>query len=233
MIDFYALTSPNVQKIYIMLEECGLPYKEHFVDVWKGDQYSPDYLKINPNSKIPAITDHDGPGGKPITIFESGAILLYLAEKTGKFMPKDTAKKYEMMQWLMVQLTGVGPMFGQWTHFKMFAPKTGNDYSVGRYNSELKRLYGVLENRLGQAKYLGGDEYTIADIATFPWTRNHDAQGVKWDDHPNLARWFKAIEERPAVKAALAKVGAIKSNRDTANDDQKDRFFNRGRYAYA
>ena len=233
MIDFYALTSPNVQKIYIMLEECGLPYKEHFVDVWKGDQYSPDYLKINPNSKIPAITDHDGPGGKPITVFESGAILLYLAEKTGKFMPKDTAKKYEMMQWLMVQLTGVGPMFGQWTHFKMFAPKTGNDYSVGRYNSELKRLYGVLENRLGQAKYLGGDEYTIADIATFPWTRNHDAQGVKWDDHPNLARWFKAIEERPAVKAALAKVGAIKSNRDTANDDQKDRFFNRGRYAYA
>ena len=233
MIDFYALTSPNVQKIYIMLEECGLPYKEHFVDVWKGDQYSPDYLKITPNSKIPAITDHDGPGGKPITIFESGAILLYLADKTGKFMPKDTAKKYEMMQWLMVQLTGVGPMFGQWTHFKMFAPKTGNDYSSGRYNSELKRLYGVLEKRLGQAKYLGGEEYTIADIATFPWTRNHDAQGVKWDDHPNLARWFKSIEERPAVKAALAKVGAIKSNRDTANDDQKDRFFNRGRYARA
>jgi GST-like protein len=216
-----------------MLEECGLPYKEHFVDVWKGDQYSPDYIKINPNSKIPAITDSDGPGGKPITIFESGAILLYLAEKSGKFLPKDSAKKYEALQWLMVQLTGVGPMFGQWTHFKMFAPKTGNDYSVGRYDSELKRLYGVLEKRLGQAKYLGGDEYTIADIATFPWTRNHDAQGVKWDDHPNLARWFKSIEERPAVKAALAKVALIKSNRDTANDDQKDRFFNRGRYAYA
>jgi GST-like protein len=233
MIDFYALTSPNVQKIYIMLEECGLPYKEHFVDVWKGDQYNADYIKINPNSKIPAIVDHDGPGGKPITIFESGAILLYLAEKTGKFMPKDMAKKYETMQWLMVQLTGVGPMFGQWTHFKMFAPKTGNDYSAGRYASELKRLYGVLEKRLGQAKYLGGDEYSIADIATFPWTRNHDAQGAKWDDHPNLARWFKSIEERPAVKAALAKVGAIKSNRDTASDDQKDRFFNRGRYAYA
>jgi GSH-dependent disulfide-bond oxidoreductase len=233
MIDFYALTSPNVQKTYIMLEECGLPYKEHFVDVWKGEQYNPDYIKINPNSKIPAIVDHDGPGGKPITIFESGAILLYLAEKTGKFMPKDMAKKYEVMQWLMVQLTGVGPMFGQWTHFKMFAPKTGNDYSVGRYNSELKRLYSVLEKRLGQAKYLGGDEYSVADIATFPWTRQHDAQGVKWDDHPNLARWFKSIEERPAVKAALAKVGAIKSNRDTANDDQKDRFFNRGRYAHA
>lgn len=233
MIDFYALTSPNVQKIYIMLEECGLPYKEHFVDVWKGDQYSPDYIKINPNSKIPAIVDHDGPGGKPITLFESGAILLYLAEKTGKFLPKDTMKKYEVLQWLMVQIGGVGPMFGQWNHFKMFAPKTGNDYSMGRYTTELKRLYEVLEKRLGQARYLGGDEYSIADIATFPWTRQHDAQGVKWDDNPNLARWFKAIEERPAVKAALAKVGAIKSNRDTATDDQKDRFFNRGRYARA
>ncbi len=233
MIDFYALTSPNVQKIYIMLEECGLPYKEHFVDVWKGDQYNPDFIKINPNSKIPAIVDHDGPGGKPITIFELGAILLYLADKTGKFMPKDAAKKYEALQWLMVQLTGVGPMFGQWTHFKLFAPKTGNDYSVGRYNTELKRLYALLEERLGKVPYLGGSEYTIADIATFPWTRQHDAQGVKWDDHPNLARWFKSIEDRPAVKAALAKVGAIKSNRDTANDDQKDRFFNRGRYARA
>ena len=233
MIDLYALTSPNVQKIYIMLEECGLPYKEHFVDVWKGEQYDPAFIKINPNSKIPAIVDSEGPGGKPITIFESGVILMYLADKTGKFMPKDAAKKYEALQWLMVQLTGVGPMFGQWTHFKLFAPKDGNDYSMGRYNTEIKRLYELLEKRLGQSKYLGGDEYTIADIATFPWTRNHDAQGVKWDDHPNLARWFKSIEERPAVKAALAKIAAIKSNRETASDDQKDRFFNRGRYARA
>jgi GST-like protein len=158
---------------------------------------------------------------------------MYLAEKTGKFLPKDMAKKYEVMQWLMVQLTGVGPMFGQWTHFKLFAPKTGNDYSMTRYNSELKRLYALLEKRLGQAPYLGGQEYSIADIATFPWTRNHDAQGVKWDDHPNLARWFNAIDARPAVKAAIAKVGVIKSNRETASDDDKDRFFNRGRYAMA
>jgi GST-like protein len=233
MIDFYALTSPNVQKIYIMLEECGLPYKEHFVDVWKGDQYDPEFSKINPNNKIPAIVDHDGPGGKPYPVFESGAILLYLAEKTGRFLPKDTARKYEALQWLMIQLTGVGPMFGQWTHFTLFAPKAGNEYSQGRYRSELKRLYEVLEKRLGQSKFLGGDEYSIADIATFPWTRNHDAHGVKWDDHPNLARWFTVIAERPAVKKALEKVAAVKSTRETASDDDKDRFFNRGRYARA
>jgi GST-like protein len=232
MIDLYALTSPNVQKIYIMLEECGLPYREKFVDVWKGEQYHPDFGKINPNNKIPAIVDHDGPGGKAFTVFESGAILLYLAEKTGKFLPSDPARKYEVLQWLMLQLTGVGPMFGQWTHFKLFAPK-GSDYAMGRYTSELKRLYEVLEQRLAAVPWLGGQDYSIADIATFPWTRNHDAQGVKWDDHPNLARWFDAISERPAVKAALAKVAVIKSNRETASDDDKDRFFNRGRYARA
>src|ERR1700741_3973299 len=137
MIDLYSLTSPNVQKIYIMLEESKLPYKEHFVDVWKGEQYNPDFIKINPNSKIPAIVDHEGPGGKPYAVFESGAILMYLAEKTGKFLAKDTAKKYEAIQWLMVQLTGVGPMFGQWTHFKLFAPKDGGEYSMTRYNTEL------------------------------------------------------------------------------------------------
>jgi GSH-dependent disulfide-bond oxidoreductase len=234
MIDLYALTSPNVQKIYLMLEETKLPYKEHFVDVWKGEQYSPDFIKVNPNSKIPAIVDHDGPGGKPITIFESGAILVYLAEKSGKFMPKDAAGKYDVLQWLFFQTSSVGPMFGQFTHFKMFAPKgVDNTYSMGRYQTEVKRLYEVLEKHLAHAPYIAGGEYSIADMATFPWTRNHDAQGVKWDDNPNLARWFKSIDERPAVKAALTKVGQIKSNRDSANDDQKDRFFNRGRYARA
>jgi GST-like protein len=230
MIDFYALTSPNVQKIYIMLEETGLPYKEHFVDVWKGEQYSREFLKINPNNKIPAIVDQVGPGGRPYTVFESGAILMYLAEKSGRFMPKDMASRYDVIQWLMIQLTGVGPMFGQLTHFKNFAPP-GNDYAVARYQSEVKRLYNVLEARLGEAPYLGGDDYTIADIATFPWTRNHDAQGVPWTDKPHLSRWFKAIAERPAVKAALAKIAAIKSNRETATDDQKDQFFGRGKYA--
>lgn len=233
MIDFYALTSPNVQKIYIMLEECGLPYTEKFIDVWKGDQFQPDFVKLNPNGKVPVIVDHEGPGGKPFTVFESGAILMYLAEKTGRFLPTDAAKKYEVLQWLMIQLTGVGPMFGQWNHFKLFAPKTGNDYSMSRYTSELKRLYDVLEKRLGQSAFLGGDAYSIADIATFPWTRNHDAQGVKWDDHANLARWFNTIADRPAVKKALEKVAAVKSTRDTASDDDKDRFFGRGRYARA
>jgi GSH-dependent disulfide-bond oxidoreductase len=232
MIDLYALTSPNVQKIYIMLEETKLPYKEHFVDVWKGEQYNPDFIKINPNSKIPAIVDHDGPGGKPYTVFESGAILLYLAEKTGKFMQKDMAKKYEALQWLMFQLTNIGPMFGQFVHFKLFAPKD-SAYSMTRYQTEVKRLYEVLEKRLAHSAYLGGNEYSLADIATFPWTRMHDTQGVKWEDNPHLARWFKSIDERPAVKAALAKIAAIKSNRETASEDQKDRFFNRGRYARA
>jgi len=234
MIDLYSLTSPNVQKIYIMLEETKLSYKERFVDVWKGEQYNPDFIKINPNSKIPAIVDHEGPGGKPYAVFESGAILMYLAEKTGKFLPQDMAKKYDVLQWLMFQLTGVGPMFGQFTHFKLFSPMDKDiSYSMSRYQTEVKRLYEVLEKRLAHSPYLGGAEYSIADIATFPWTRNHDAQGVKWEDNPNLARWFKAIDERPAVKAALAKVAAIKSNRDSASEDQKDRFFNRGRYARA
>ena len=234
MIDFYALTSPNVQKIYIMLEETKLPYKEHFVDVWKGEQYNPDFIKINPNSKIPAIVDHEGPGGLPYSVFESGAILMYLAEKTGEFLPTNTARKYDVLQWLFFQTSSIGPMFGQFTHFKMFAPKDkDNSYSMARYQTEVKRLYEVMEKRLAKSAYLGGDEYSIADIATFPWTRNHDIQGVKWEDNPNQARWFKSIDERPAVKAALAKVAVIKSNRETANDDQKDRFFNRGRYARA
>jgi len=233
MIDFYALTSPNVQKIYIMLEECGLPYKEIFVDVWKGDQFKPEFLKISPNNKIPAIVDHDGPGGKPYAVFESGAILLYLAEKTGRFLPADTAKRYDVIQWLMIQLTGVGPMFGQWTHFKLFAPKAGNEYAMTRYVSEIKRLYEVLEQRLAHSRFLGGDDYSIADIATFPWTRNHEAHGVKLADNPHLARWFETIAGRPAVKKALEKVAAVKSTRETASDDDKDRFFGRGRYARA
>ena len=232
MIDFYCLTSPNVQKVFIMLEELELPYRQIPVDVWKSEQYDPEFVKINPNSKIPVIVDHDGPGGEPYTVFESGAILMYLADKHSRFLPKEPRALYDTLQWLMIQLTGVGPMFGQLTHFKMFAGP-GNDYALDRYQSEVLRLYEVLEKRLGESAYLGGSDYTIADIATFPWTRQHDAHGASFDKHPNLKRWFEAIAARPAVKRAIEKLGFIKSSRDVSTDDQKDRFFNRGRYARA
>jgi GST-like protein len=230
MIDLYCLTSPNVQKIFIMLEELELPYRQKQVDVWKSEQYDAEFAKLNPNRKIPVIVDHEGPGGKPYTVFESGAILLYLADRHSRFLPQDTRAKYDTIQWLMIQLTGVGPMFGQFTHFTQFA-QPGNDYALTRYQTEVLRLYELLEQRLGESAFLGGPDYTIADIATFPWTRQHDAHGAGFDKHPNLKRWFEAISVRPAVKRALEKIAAIKSNRETASDDQKDRFFNRGKYA--
>jgi len=232
MIDFYALTSPNVQKVFLMLEEIELPYRVIPVDVWKGDQFKPEFVKLNPNAKIPVIVDNEGPGGKPYTCFESGAILMYLAEKAGKYLPKEMAARFDVIQWLMIQLTGIGPMSGQLVHFKRFAP-AGNDYSVSRYQTEVRRLYDVMEKRLGATAFLGGPDYSIADIATFPWARNHDALGVKWDDHPNCARWFGAIAERPAVKRALAKVETIPSVRDSAKPEDVDRFFGRGRWARA
>ncbi len=230
MIDFYVLTSPNVQKIFIMLEELELPYRQISVDVWKGEQFKSEFIRLNPNSKIPVIVDHEGPGGRPYRVFESGAILMYLADKTGRFLPTETAARYDVIQWLMIQLTGVGPTFGQVTHFKRFAP-AGNDYALSRHQTELRRLYDVLEKRLGQSPFLGGRDYTIADIATFPWTRNHDFQGVRWQDHPNLERWFAAIAARPAVRRALAKVEAISSSRETAAPEDLDRIFGRGQFA--
>lgn len=233
MIDLYGLTSPNVQKIFIMLEETGFPYNFKPVDVWAGAQFSDDFAKLNPNRKIPVIVDHDGPGGRPYTVFESGAILLYLAEKSGKFLPKEAAAKHDAIQWLMIQVSGVGPAFGNFTHFNLFAPKPGNEYSLSRYRTEMLRLYDLLNQRLGQKQYLGGDEYSIADIATFPWTRQHQAQGAKLDELPNVKRWFEEISTRPAVKAMIAKQAEIKSSRDMATDDNKDRFFGRGRYARA
>lgn len=233
MIDFYGLTSPNVQKIFIMLEETGLPYKFISVDVWASEQHKPEFAKLNPNKKIPVIVDNDGPGGKPYTVFESGAILMYLAEKTGKFLPKDTAKKYDVIQWLMIQVSGVGPAFGNFTHFNLFAPKSGNEYSFSRYKTEMLRLYDLLDERLGKVRYLGGDEYSIADMATFPWTRQHQAQGAKMDELPNVKRWFDELSARPAVKTMIAKQADIKSSRESATEDNKDRFFNRGQYARA
>jgi GST-like protein len=230
MIDLYALTSPNVQKVFIMLEECGLPYNQVKVDVWKGEQYKPEFLKVNPNGKIPAIVDHDGPGGKPYTVFESGAILMYLAEKSGKFLPADQRARYDALQWMMIQMCGVGPAFGNFVHFKMFGPP-GSEYSLSRFQTEMLRLYDLLEKRLGEAPYLGGAEYSIADIATFPWTRTRANWGIKDDDRPNLARWFKAIADRAAVKKALDIVSKITSDREKATDEGKDRLFGRGKFA--
>ena len=232
MIDFYALTSPNVQKIYLALEELELPYRENFVDVWKGDQFQADFLKVNPNAKIPAIVDHEGPGGKPYAVFESGAILLYLADKTGKLLPKEPRARFDAIQWLMIQMTGVGPTLGQLTHYKRFAP-AGNEYGLSRHQTEALRLADVLDGRLGVAPFLGGSDYSIADVATWPWMRNHDFFGIKWAEHPNLARWFEAIASRPATKRALAKIDLIKSSRDQAKPEDLDRIFGRGRFARA
>jgi GST-like protein len=230
MIDFYALTSPNVVKVFLMLEECELPYRLIPVDVWKGDQFSPEFTKINPNQKIPAIVDHEGPGGQPITIIESGAILQYLGEKTGKFIPKDPRARYAMLQWLMLQMASVGPMFGQHVHFLRFAPK-GNDYSVARYRSEVLRLYDLCEQRLSTHAFIGGNEYTIADMAFWPWVRNYQFFDIDVSKRPHVEAWAQKIAERDGIKRALAKIATITSTRETASDDNKDRFFGRGKYA--
>ena len=177
MIDVYTWATPNGHKVHVMLEECGLPYTVHAVDIGAGDQFKPDFLAISPNNKIPAIVDSDGPDGKPISLFESGAILVYLAAKTGKFMPDTDRGRYEMLEWLMFQMGGVGPMLGQAHHFRLYAPEK-IEYAVNRYTNEAHRLYGVMDKRLGQSRFLAGDQYTIADIATWPWTRSHANQGI-------------------------------------------------------
>ena len=171
MIDLYAMGSPNVVKIYIALEEMGLPYTVHPVDVFGGEQFKPEFLRLNPLAKVPLITDHEGPGGKPYTLFELGAILLYLAEKTGRFLPKDPVARFDAIEWMMVQMTLVGPMFGQYVHFMRFAPK-GDDYALDRYRTQVRRALEALEKRLAAVPFLGGQSYSIADIATYPWVRN-------------------------------------------------------------
>ena len=198
MIEVYSWATPNGHKVHIMLEECGLPYRVHPVDIGTGAQFAPEFLAISPNNKIPAITDPDGPDGKPISLFESGAILLYLAGKTGRFLPAGTAAKYEVLQWLMFQMGGVGPMLGQAHHFRIYAPEK-IPYAVDRYTNEAKRLYGVMNKRLAKSKYLGGAEYSVADMAVYPWLRSWKNQGIDWNDHPHLRGWFDEIGARPAV----------------------------------
>ncbi|MBC8337225.1 MAG: glutathione S-transferase N-terminal domain-containing protein [Rhodospirillales bacterium] len=201
MIELYTWPTPNGHKVHIMLEETGLPYTVNAININKGDQFDPEFLKISPNNKMPAIVDPDGPDGKPYSLFESGAILMYLAEKTGKFMPSEMAARYQVIQWLMFQMGGIGPLLGQAHHFRQYAPEK-IPYAIDRYTNEAGRLYGVLERRLAEVEYLAGD-YSIADMAAFPWTRSHERQGQNLDDFPNVKRWFAAINARPAVERAL------------------------------
>ncbi len=202
MIEVYSWATPNGHKVHIMLEECGLPYKVIPVNIGTGDQFKPEFLAISPNNKIPAIVDPDGPDGKPISLFESGAILMYLAGKTGKFLPPDTRGRYEMLEWLMFQMGGVGPMLGQTHHFRIYAPEK-IEYAINRYTNETKRLYGVMDKRLAKSKYIAGPTYTIADIAIFPWLRSWKNQGIDWADYPHLKGWFDEISARPAVKRGV------------------------------
>lgn len=202
MIDVYTWPTPNGHKIHIMLEETGLDYTAKPVDIAAGEQFDPDFLRISPNNKVPALVDHEGPDGEPISLFESGAILVYLGEKTGRFYPQAPRARYRTLEWLMFQMGHVGPMLGQAHHFRGYAPER-LDYAVERYTNEAHRLYGVIDGRLGESAYLAGDEYTIADIAVFPWLRSHERQGVDLADYPNVKRWFDGIAARPAVRRGV------------------------------
>jgi GST-like protein len=202
MIELYTWSTPNGRKVSIMLEECALPYNVHKINIGTNrEQFTPEYLKINPNGKIPSIVDPDGPGGKPISMMESGAILIYLADKTGKFFPQKT--EYQVLQWLMFQMGSVGPMFGQAHHF-MRAKKDEIPYGTERYGNEAKRLYGVMERQLGANEYLSGGEYTIADIATYPWVARHEWHRVDLAGFPSVKRWYDAIGRRAAVVKGMA-----------------------------
>ena len=206
MIDLHYWPTPNGHKITVFLEEAALPYTIHKVDIGKGDQFKPEFLAISPNNRMPAIVDQaPADGGKPISIFESGAILQYLAEKTGKFLPKDIRGKTEVMQWLFWQMGGLGPMAGQNGHFNVYAPEK-IPYAMDRYTKETNRLYGVMNKRLADRDYLGGD-YSIADMASYPWVVPHEAHKQNLNDFPHLKRWFEAIKARPAVVKAYAAAG--------------------------
>ena len=219
MIDLYFWMTPNGYKVTIMLEELGWKYNVIPINIGKGDQFKPDFLKISPNNRMPALVDHEGPGGKPISVFESGAMLMYLAEKAGfQFMPQDMRRRYDVIQWLMFQMASVGPMLGQAHHFRRYAPEK-IEYAVDRYTNEARRIYGVIDKRAGEAPYLAG-EYSIADMATYPWLRTHNWQGQDLNDFPNLKRWYDSIEARPAVQRGLA---VMKDEVERARDQPPDK----------
>ena len=214
-----------------MLEECGLrlgrDWLAHPVNIGTGDQFKPEFLKISPNNKIPALTDPDGPDGKPISIFESGAILLYLAAKTGKFLPKTDRQKYDVLQWLMFQMGGVGPMLGQAHHFRIYAPEK-IEYAVNRYTNEAKRLYGVMDRQLSTRKFIAGNQYTIADIAIFPWLRSWQNQGIDWADFPHLKKWFDLIAARPAVVRGVDVLTSLR--KPLTGDKEREALFGATQY---
>jgi GST-like protein len=231
IIDVYSWPTPNGHKVHIMLEECGynlgIDWIAHPIDISSGDQFKPDFLAISPNNKIPAITDPQGPDGKPIHLFESGAILLYLAAKTDKLLPKSTRDKYEVLQWLMFQMGGIGPLLGQNHHFRIYAPEK-IEYAINRYTNEARRLYGVIDHQLKDNHHIAGKSYSIADIAIFPWTRNWKNQGIDINEYPNFKRWFEMIGDRPAVKRG---VEVLTGFRKPLHDDKaREQLFGSSQY---
>jgi GSH-dependent disulfide-bond oxidoreductase len=231
MIDVYSWPTPNGHKVHIMLEECGLRLDRDWraipVNIGTGDQFKADFLKISPNNKIPALVDPKGPDGKPISVFESGAILVYLAAKFGLFLPKSDRQKYEVLQWLMFQMGGVGPMLGQNHHFRLYAPEK-LPYAIDRYTNEAKRLYGVIDKQLATSKFIAGSQYTIADMAIFPWLRNWANQGIVIADYPHLKAWFDQLAERPAVQRGVAVLAALR--KPITDDKARDILFGKTQY---
>ena len=229
MIECWTWPTPNGHKVHIALEEMNIPYQVVPVAIGKGEQFKPEFLAITPNHRIPAIVDPDGPDGKPLKLFESGAILGYLAEKTGLFLPKNGADRYVCLQWLMFQMGGVGPMFGQFGHFNNYSPSK-LPYAIERYQNEVRRLHGVLDKRLAEAEYLAGTDYSIADMATFPWLRNPDRRNIDMNDYPNVKRWFEAVEARPAVQRGRA-VLAENVRQGTMTDAEREIMFGKTQFA--
>ena len=228
MIDLYTWPTPSGHKIHIMLEELGLSYNVIPIDIGAGDQFKPEFLAISPNNKMPAIVDHDGPGGTPYSMFESGAILIYLAEKTWRFMPSEIRARFEVLQWIMFQMGHIGPMLGQNHHFRRYAPEK-IPYAIERYTNEAARLYGVLDKRLEGREYLVGD-YSIADMANYPWLRSHEAQGQDLNDFPNVKRWYEAIGARPAVQRGV-EVLSEHTRKGEMTDDEREQLFGSAQYA--
>jgi len=227
MIDLYSWPTPNGHKIHIMLEETGLAYRVHPVDIGAGDQFKPEFLKISPNNKMPAMIDSDGPDGKPISLFESGAMLIYLASKSGKFLPEDLRERWSTLQWLMFQMGGVGPMLGQAHHFLVYAPEK-IPYAMQRYAKEANRLYGVMDRRLSESQFIACDEYTIADMAIMPWLRSYERQGVNMDEYAHVRKWFDGIAARPAVQRGLAVLADLR--KPVMDDRAKENLFGATQY---